>query len=93
MHASTPLLLAVELDGAHLRIAVFDGDTSLPPVVAERDEYADHGRGVTIIDQLGEYSGAIPTVLGKLVWVAISVGRPSDTGCESAADRSSARGQ
>ena len=74
VHASTPLLLAAEHDGSHLTIAVADGDIS-PPVLADPEPSAEGGRGVGIVAQVAAAWGVRRTTLGKLVWVAISVGR------------------
>jgi anti-sigma regulatory factor (Ser/Thr protein kinase) len=72
VHAGTPLLLAMELDGGDLTVAVSDGSQGMPwrlPPSPTREG----GRGMAIVTELGATSGVVRTVLGKTVWMKLTV--------------------
>lgn len=71
LHARTPILVMAEHDRGFLTVAVTDGESSLP-VVLPPDEERENGRGMAIIEQLGNSWGVQRTALGKTVWVSLS---------------------
>lgn len=75
-HARTALTVTLTLEGAVLRIEVFDRDTRLPVAVAA-DEEATGGRGLVIVaaiaDNWGAQTAEVDGISGKIVWAEISV--------------------
>lgn len=67
LHARTPLVLGIELQGPRLRVTVEDGSAGLP---ARRHSGADatQGRGLVLVESLASAWGCDPTQSGKRVW-------------------------
>jgi anti-sigma regulatory factor (Ser/Thr protein kinase) len=72
VHAGTPLLLAMELDDRNLTVAVSDGSQGMP-WQAPPSRTREGGRGVAIVSGLGATWGVVRTVLGKTVWMNLTV--------------------
>ena len=71
-HAQTPLVLAMEHEGATLAVAVGDGQPSTPWLADQAPERTG-GRGILLVSALGMDWGVVRTVLGKTVWVSLKV--------------------
>ncbi|WP_435771423.1 ATP-binding protein [Nocardioides sp. SYSU DS0651] len=67
VHAGTPIDLAVSVQGATLRVEVSDGAAHLP-VRRDYAAMAGTGRGLQLLDALGDRWGVDPTHDGKTVW-------------------------
>jgi anti-sigma regulatory factor (Ser/Thr protein kinase) len=70
LHAGTPTMAWAEYEPGSITVAVVDGSSSLPALLAP-SERRESGRGVAIIDELGATWGLIRTSLGKIIWVNI----------------------
>jgi anti-sigma regulatory factor (Ser/Thr protein kinase) len=68
LHARTPTIVWAEYEADTLTVAVTDGETALPALLAP-DEDREGGRGIALIDHLGDSWGLTRTGLGKVVWV------------------------
>jgi anti-sigma regulatory factor (Ser/Thr protein kinase) len=68
LHARTPTLVWAEYEADTLTVAVTDGETALPALLAP-DERREGGRGIALIDHLGASWGLTRSGLGKVVWV------------------------
>lgn len=79
-HASTMLDLRLTLGRRHLIIAVRDGSTTAPQLIAlSPDTLADPAasRGLVIVDSVAHRWGSIPTDGGKVVWATLRIKPPS----------------
>lgn len=69
-HASSRVALALDAHGEQVTISVTDGSTVLPKP-REESEYAEDGRGFTIINALADRWGVERRPSGKRVWVQL----------------------
>jgi anti-sigma regulatory factor (Ser/Thr protein kinase) len=74
-HAGTEASLELELafSPPSLRVSVADG-SAVRPLVRELESHAHDGRGLHIVEALGERWGAEDHHGGKRIWVEMSVG-------------------
>jgi anti-sigma regulatory factor (Ser/Thr protein kinase) len=72
VHAKTPLILAIEHEGPTLAVAVGDGQPATPWMADQTPEQSG-GRGLVIVSHLATTWGVVRTVLGKTVWVSLTV--------------------
>jgi anti-sigma regulatory factor (Ser/Thr protein kinase) len=72
VHAKTPLILAIEHEGPTLAVAVGDGQPATPWMADQTPEQSG-GRGLVIVSHLARNWGVVRTVLGKTVWVSMTV--------------------
>jgi anti-sigma regulatory factor (Ser/Thr protein kinase) len=70
-HAGTPYDVTVRLDGC-IRIEVSDASPELP-VRGYPDDYAERGRGIALVEMVGQAWGVDRTPDGKTVWVEIAL--------------------
>ena len=71
LHGGPPIVLAIDCDGAGLRVQVRDGSAAAPtPVSAEQD--AESGRGLSLVQLISDTWGVQPVAddhgTGKEVW-------------------------
>ncbi|BBH65282.1 hypothetical protein ACTI_19670 [Actinoplanes sp. OR16] len=76
-HAGTDFVLTVLRRGQDLHLAVRDGDTRYPRLVASTHEgsrlpIAEGGRGLMLVNAVAARWGAIPAHGGKVVWATVS---------------------
>jgi anti-sigma regulatory factor (Ser/Thr protein kinase) len=76
-HAGTDFVLTVFRRGRDLHLAVRDGDTRYPRLVASthagpRLPIAEGGRGLMLVHAVAARWGAIPAHGGKVVWATVS---------------------
>ena len=68
----TTLALRLQVDGAVVRVEVWDGDPTLPQM-AEADADAESGRGLLLVSTLSERWGSYRSRLGgKTVWCEVA---------------------
>lgn len=72
-HGTGPVRLTVELTGDGLRVEAADGSPD-PPVVQRPDPFADHGRGLLLVDGLATRWGWDDEPAGKVVWAVVPTG-------------------
>ncbi|HEU5038371.1 MAG TPA: PAS domain S-box protein [Nocardioides sp.] len=70
LHAATPVDIHAEAGPDGLRLEVGDGSRQMP---AERDysSWAGTGRGLSLVHQLADDWGVVPTASGKVVWAEV----------------------
>ena len=68
LHAATPCELVVEVVDGRLRVEVHDGDTRLPVRRRAPTDGGATGRGVRMLQALGDDWGSEPAADGKVVW-------------------------
>lgn len=70
VHGVGPIDLAV--DANEERVKVMVGDRSvIPPLSRRAPRYAEHGRGLSIVEAIASRWGVSPTDVGKSVWFEI----------------------
>lgn len=84
VHAGTPIDVAVSFVDGGLRIEVTDGSPHVPSP-REYGPSAGTGRGLMLLEELGEDWGVLPDDPGKTVWFHIA----TEVGGRAAADRAS----
>ena len=69
IHAGTPGLVTLDLDGRRVRVEVADRAEPLPPIPATSDPLAVRGRGLVLLRELSDASGVDERPDGgKVVW-------------------------
>ncbi|MFD4567528.1 SpoIIE family protein phosphatase [Streptomyces sp. NPDC058467] len=87
IHADSDVDLRLREYPDHLRLEVRDADPT-PPVPAsimvseEENEYAEHGRGLIIVESLTSDWGNSPSGRGKTVWIDVETS-PDSSACRS----------
>ncbi len=78
VHGGPHITLTLRLAGPILSGAITDHSASAPALV-RADAFAEHGRGLAIVDALADRWGIAPKTeeSGKTVWFVIRSGRPS----------------
>ena len=76
LHARTPLVLGVELDGPRLRVTVEDGSAGLP-ARRRASHDATQGRGLVLVESLASAWGCDLTTRGKRVWFELPALAPA----------------
>ncbi|HEV2372742.1 MAG TPA: ATP-binding protein [Streptosporangiaceae bacterium] len=66
-----PITLSVASDHVRVLILVWD-DAPGEPVLAERGQYAEDGRGLVLVDALAEQWGVCPAGDGKATWALLA---------------------
>ncbi|MEV0746659.1 MULTISPECIES: ATP-binding protein [unclassified Streptomyces] len=74
----TPVTLAVEMNGTHLRVALRDPDTRVPPTLVHAGPDDESGRGMALLDAVSDRWGVVLGAESKLVWcdLATSLAAP-----------------
>ncbi len=74
----TPVTLAVEMNGTHLRVALRDPDTRVLPTLVRARPDDEAGRGMALLDAVSDRWGVILGAESKLVWcdLATSLATP-----------------
>nr|WSW71539.1 ATP-binding protein [Streptomyces sp. NBC_00995] len=74
----TPVTLAVEMNGTHLRLALRDPDTRVLPTLVHAGPDDESGRGMALLDAVSDRWGVILGAESKLVWcdLATSLATP-----------------
>jgi anti-sigma regulatory factor (Ser/Thr protein kinase) len=67
LHAGTPFVISLSLQGSRLRCEVSD-TSSRPPRVRHYSAESSTGRGMRLVEQLSSAWGVIPRADGKTVW-------------------------
>ena len=71
LHGGPPIVLAIVCDGDGLHVRVRDGSRA-EPVLADRGDHAESGRGITLVDLLSSTWGVEPVEddygTGKETW-------------------------
>jgi anti-sigma regulatory factor (Ser/Thr protein kinase) len=78
-HAETPFTVALQCDGAIVRVEVSDGATALP-VLQRPPVDAITGRGLLIVEALATRWGVEPNPSGKTVWFELACRSTVDDG-------------
>ncbi|CAL9573034.1 hypothetical protein SUDANB150_04841 [Streptomyces sp. enrichment culture] len=78
--AGTPTTLAVELNGAALRIEVHDPDTSVLPALVPADLEAEGGRGMMLVGAVTDRWGVHLCADRKVTWCELATGLPPVSG-------------
>lgn len=71
LYGGPPIVLAVECTESAMEIRVRDGSPELPRR-NDPDEYAQHGRGLVLVDVLSDAWGVDAGPDGKAVWFRLS---------------------
>ena len=72
-HGKPPCALSIRFTDAEVEISVEDGDGSMP-VLRQRDELAEDGRGFLLVDALAADWGARLVGSGKATWFTLRAG-------------------
>lgn len=85
VHAGTAIDFHASAGMAGLRVEVTDGSTQMP---APRGygAMAGTGRGLKLLEELGDRWGALPHENGKTVWFVLTSGHPLEPGTAPVAD-------
>jgi anti-sigma regulatory factor (Ser/Thr protein kinase) len=67
LHARTPFVVKVNVDGDVIRVSVTDGDYS-QPVIKQHEPLDPTGRGLRIVEAMANRWGVNPENGGKTVW-------------------------
>ena len=70
LHARSPSVMTVTVDGDRVRVEVVDRDPTLP-VRRAHDVHAPTGRGLLLLDDLAAAWGAEARAPGKVVWFEV----------------------
>jgi anti-sigma regulatory factor (Ser/Thr protein kinase) len=72
LHAESPFIVSLELEGWGLRIEVYDSSDDVPQPVAQRADLRS-GWGLFILDRLVERWGVDQRPHGKVVWAELAL--------------------
>lgn len=74
----TPVTLAIEMNGTHLRVALRDPETRVLPTLVHAGADDESGRGMALLDAVSDRWGVILGAESKLVWcdLATSLATP-----------------
>ena len=85
LHAATPAGLMVRWDGRGVVVEVTDGSAVRPVPAAERSADGVTGRGLALVDSLGDAWGTVTSRHGKTVWALVGGGEGPPDRPEAAA--------
>jgi anti-sigma regulatory factor (Ser/Thr protein kinase) len=71
LHARSPFVVRLKVDGVHLRLEVED-DSQQAPQLGDSDGSSTSGRGLVLVDALATRWGWEGRRQGKLVWAEIA---------------------
>ncbi|TXS43891.1 ATP-binding protein [Streptomyces sp. OR43] len=87
----TPVTLAVEMNGTHLRVALRDPDTRVLPTLVHAGPDDESGRGMALLDAVSDRWGVILGAESKLVWCDLATSLRTPDG--HVGDRRVAKGE
>lgn len=76
----TPAMLAMSMNGAHLRIEVHDPDPRALPTLVVADPDSEAGRGMALVDEVADRWGVLLRPDGKVVWCELATGLTAPNG-------------
>jgi anti-sigma regulatory factor (Ser/Thr protein kinase) len=72
VHASSDMIVGVDLDDERLRVTVFDGSDERPRRRDSLPALEEHGRGLQVVEALATSWGVNEGIRGKRVWFELA---------------------